>query len=213
MVVIRLAGRAVDHLVEHAHADQVVGEVDIETCKTLRRLIGEQERRQEGAEFAGHRAGIDNAVTGVDRCQRDGEAAEHFHQRTGAVGDARHLVGFVLDRTDADGETAPHLVFEREGLDHAHALQRLLHGFDDLRARGELHAGDTTHPANELAQEQERRRRDDESAERHRRILNNHDDAQPDQRHQIATYGGDQKVDHLADGDGAGREPAMNSDE
>ena len=134
VVVIRLAGRAVDYLVEHAHADQVVVEIDIETSKTLRRLIGEQERRQEGAEFAGHRAGIDDAVTGIDRRQRDGEAAEHFHQRTGAVGDARHLVGFVLDRTDADGEPAPHLVFEREGLDHAHALQRLLHGLDDLRA-------------------------------------------------------------------------------
>src|SRR3984957_14691142 len=47
VVVIRLAGWAVDHLVEHAYADQIVGEVDIETSKALRRFIGEQERRQE----------------------------------------------------------------------------------------------------------------------------------------------------------------------
>ena len=45
------------------------------------------------------------------------------------------------------------------------------------------------------------------SADRHHRILHHHDDAQPDQRHQIAADGGDQKVDHLADGDGAGGEP------
>ena len=85
--------------------------------------------------------------------ERDGEAAERFHQRAGAVGDARHFVGFVLDLADTDGKPAPHLVFEREGLDDAHALQRFLHGLDDARAAGELHAGDAAHAADQLAQE------------------------------------------------------------
>ena len=59
----------------------------------------------------------------------------------------------MLDLADADGKPAPHLVFEREGLDHPHALQGFLHGLDDARAAGELHAGDATHPADQFAKE------------------------------------------------------------
>ncbi len=177
IVVVRLARRAVDDLVEHAHADQIVVEVDIEPRQPLGRLVGEQKRREERDELARRRPGLDHAVAAVDRRQRDGEAAEHFHQRAGAVGDARHLVGFVLDLGDADVEPAPHLVLEREGLDHAHALQRFLHGLDDAGAAGELHARDAAHPADHLAQEEECRRRHDEAGERHQRILHHHHDA------------------------------------
>ena len=83
----------------------------------------------------------------------------------------------MLDLPDADGKPAPHLVLERECLDHANALQGFLHSLDDLRATGELHARDATHPADQLAQEQKRRRRHDNADKRHHRILDHHDDA------------------------------------
>ena len=71
--------------------------------------------------------------------QRDREAAERLHQRARAIGDARHLVGFVLHVGDALASMRrAHLVFERERLDDAHALQGLLQGLDDARAAGEL---------------------------------------------------------------------------
>ncbi len=207
VVVARLAGRAVDDLVKHTHADEIVVEVDIEPGQPLGRLIGKQEGEQERNEFARLRPGLDHAVAAVDRGERDGKTAEHFHQRTGAVGDARHLVGFMLDLADADGKPAPHLVFERECLDHSHALQGFLHGLDDARAAGELHAGDAAHPADQFAKEQKRGRRHDEAGKRHHRILHHHHDAKPDQRHQIAAYCGDEKIDHLAHRGGAGGEP------
>ena len=207
IVVVRLARRAVDDLVKHAHADEIVVEVDIEPRQPLRRLVGEQEGRHEGDEFAGRRAGLDHPIAAIDRSERDGEAAEHFHDRAGAIGDARHLVRFVLYRGHAVVEPPPHLVLEAEGLDHAHALQRFLHGLDDAGAAVELHAGDAAHAADDLAQKVEGRRRANEAEQRHRRILNHHHDAKSDQRHQIAADRGDQQIDHAADGVGAGGEP------
>ena len=47
----------------------------------------------------------------------------------------------------------------------------------------------------------------DEADQRHRRILDHHHDAEPDQRHQIAADGRDEKIDHLADRGGAGGQP------
>ena len=52
VVVARLARRAVDDLVQNAHADKVVVEIDIQPRQPLGRLVGEQERGQEGDEFA-----------------------------------------------------------------------------------------------------------------------------------------------------------------
>ena len=97
VVVVRFARRAIDHLVEDANAHQIVVEVDVEPRQSLGRLVGEQKRGKEGNEFARRRPGFDHAVAAVDRRQRDGKAAERFHQRAGAIGDPRHLVRFVLD--------------------------------------------------------------------------------------------------------------------
>ena len=53
MVVVRLGRRAVDHLEQHAHADELAGELDVEAREPLGRLVGEQERRHEGDELPG----------------------------------------------------------------------------------------------------------------------------------------------------------------
>ena len=67
VVIVRLARRAVDDLVEHAHADQIVIEVDVEPRQALGRLVGEQERRHERNKLARRRARFDHAVAAVDR--------------------------------------------------------------------------------------------------------------------------------------------------
>ncbi len=100
-----------------------------------------------------------------------------------------------------------HLVLERKRLDHAQALQRFLHGLDDARAAGELHAGDVADPPRQLAQKEDRRWRGDEAGERHHWILGHHHDCQPDQRHQVAADGSDQKIDDRRYRSGAGGQP------
>ena len=51
VVVERLGRRAVDDLEQHAHADQLVVEVEVEPREPLGRLVGEQERRDEREEL------------------------------------------------------------------------------------------------------------------------------------------------------------------
>ncbi len=120
---------------------------------------------------------------------------------------------FALDAFDADGKSSPHLVLERERLDHAHALKRFLHRLDDARAAGELRPRDAAHAAHQLAQDQERRRSHDEADKRHDRILDHHHDRQSDERQQVAADGGDEKIDNLATALAPVVSRAMNSDE
>ena len=138
VVVGRLGRGRVHHLEQHAHADEMVVEFEVEPREPLGRLIGEQERGEERDEAAGRRAFVDDQIAAVDDGERDREAAERLHQRARAVGDARPLVGLVLHVGDAGVEAAAHLVFERERLDDAQALQGLLQGLDRVRAAGEL---------------------------------------------------------------------------
>ena len=109
VVVGRLGRRAVDDLEQHAHADQVAVELEIEAREPLRRLVGEQECRKEREELARRRAELDDAIAAIDDRGGDREAAERFHQRRGAVGDARPLVRLVLDLSHIGVEARAHL--------------------------------------------------------------------------------------------------------
>src|SRR4051794_5431237 len=112
----------------------MVVELEIEPREPLGWFISEQERRKEGDEAARRCAFVDDQVAAVDDGERNREAAERLHDRARAVCDARPLVGLVLDRGYARIEAAAHFVFQRESLYDAQALQRLLQGFDRLRA-------------------------------------------------------------------------------
>ena len=115
----------------------------------------------------------------------------------------------ALRSTDRDVRVEPplHVVFEREGLDHAHALQRFLHGLDDARAavncmramlrtratslrRTSIAGGAATKPAIDITGS-----------------CITITMTKPDQRHQIAADGGDQKIDDRRHGLGAGGQP------
>ena len=207
VVVDRFARRAVDHLEQDAHAHQPAVELDVETGKALGRFVGQQERGDEGEELPGRGAGLDDAIAGIDKGEGDRAAAERLHQRARAIGDARHLVGFMLDVRDIAVEALAHDIFEREGLDDVDALQRFLQRLHDARAAMELAARDGVDAADHLAQNQERRRYDHEAEERHHRVLHHHHRHQSDQRQQIASDRGDQQIDHLRGRGGAGGQP------
>ena len=207
VVVVRLGRRAVDDLEQDADADEARVELDVEARQPLRRLIGQHEGGEEREELPRRRAGFDHAEAAVDQRAGDGEAAERFHQRAGAMRHPRPFVGLVLELGDVGVEPPPHHVFEREGLDGADALHRLLHGLQDARAAEELVAGDAVDAADHLAQHHERGRRHDEAEKRHDRVLIDHHREQADQREQIAADRGDDQVDDLARGGCAGGQP------
>ena len=98
VVVVGLGRRAVDDLEQDAHADQAGVEIDVEARQPLGRLVGQHEGGEEREELrpASRRS---RSRGSRHRSARSaiGEAAERLHQRARAVGDARHLVGFVLD--------------------------------------------------------------------------------------------------------------------
>ena len=86
VVIVWLACRAVDHFVEHAHADQIAGEVEVEPRQAFRRLIGQKEREQKREKLAGLRSGLDDSIAAIDKCQQDRDAGEDVHHRRGTAG-------------------------------------------------------------------------------------------------------------------------------
>ena len=121
------------------------------------------------------------------------------------MGGARPAVRLLLEIGDMSAvEPRPHRVLERVGLDDPDALHRLLHGFEDARAAGELPLGDAGDATDHLAQEVERGRHDHEAEERHHRVLHDHHDQQSDQHQQIAADGADDQVDGGTGGRGSG---------
>src|SRR5262249_7746108 len=109
--------------------------------------------------------GFDHPVTTIGYGHSDCAAAESFHQWAGAIGDARHLVGFILDGGDIAVEAIAHDVFEREGLHDANALQCFLHRFEDLGAAVKLRSRDRIDASDHFAQNQECGRGDYEAQE------------------------------------------------
>ena len=152
-------------------------------------------------------AGLDYTEAAIDQGACDRESSQRFHQRTGAVGDPRPFVRLLLDLRHMRVEAHPHRVFEREGLERAHALQGLLQRLENLRAAGKLVVRDRLDAADHLAQDQHCRRHDDDAEERHDGILHSHDRGEADERQQIAANRGNEQVQHLACCGGPGREP------
>ena len=100
-----------------------------------------------------------------------------------------------------------HLLFERERLDGADALQRFLHGFQNVGGAEELAVGESLDPFHELAQYQHCRRRHDEAEQRHQRILDHHHGDEADQEQDVAADRVDELVQNVGDGFRARCEP------
>ena len=107
----------------------------------------------------------DHAVAAVDDGERDREAAERLHQRAGAVATrAPSCWPRARRRRRCASKRCAHHVFERERLDDADALQRLLQGLDACACRRvNWRARDRADAADQLAQHEQRRRRDHEA--------------------------------------------------
>jgi hypothetical protein len=149
--------------------------------------------------WPGRLAERDHAVAAIEQAAGDREAAKHFHQRAGAVGHPRHLVGVALDGCDVLVDAIAHRLFERERLHRANALQRFLHRFENVGGAEELVVGKPLDPLHQLAQDQHRRRRQDESQQRHQRVLDHHHDDEADQLQQVAADRVDELVQNVGD--------------
>src|SRR5262245_41200947 len=158
VVVGRLGRGAVDDLEQDAYTDQCTVELDIETGKPLCRLIGQQERRNEGEKLAWRGACLDHTIAAIGDGNRKGAPTESFHQGAGAIGYASHLVGFIFDRCDIPVETLAHDVFEREGFHDADALQGLLQCFDNAGSALKLGACDRINATDQFTENEECRR-------------------------------------------------------
>src|SRR6516162_2494225 len=121
--VARFGLGMVDDVEQDAHPDQPAAEVDIEPSEGLGRLIRQHEGCEKREELAWGRAGLAHAEAAVDQCAGDRESAERLHQRARAVGDACPLVRFVLEVGNTSVEAGAHVLFQRERLEDAHALQ------------------------------------------------------------------------------------------
>ena len=171
----------VDDVEQDAHPDQPAVEVDIEPGEALGRLIRQHEGCEKREKLARGRAGLDHTETAVDQCAGDRESAKRLHQRARTVGDARPFVRFVLEVANTSVEAGAHVLFQRERLDDAHALQALLQRFQNARAAGELIMRNHLDAADHLAQNQHRRRHHDDAEHGQHGILHGHDRGKADE--------------------------------
>ena len=197
-VFTRLGRRGVDDVEQDANPDEAGVEVDVEAREALGRFVGEHECGEEGEKLTGRCAGFEHAVAAVNQGACDGEAAECLHHGARAIGDARPFVRFQLEGGNIGLEPLTHDILQRKRLDDTDTLYRLLHGFEDARAAGELVFCNAVDAADHLAQNDECRRHDNETEQRHYRVLPKHHRDEADQQEQIAAERGKNQVEHLA---------------
>ena len=131
--VARLARAGVEHLIHQGDADEAVLDFQIEPAQPLGRLIGEQQRADEGDEGAGVLAAIDDAPAAIEDDACDRQAAERVGERVRHRLDGRDLVGGALDIAHGRGHALAHAPLEIVGFDDPHALRGLEHDVEDAR--------------------------------------------------------------------------------
>ena len=157
----------------------------------------------------GRGAGLDHAIAAIDQRERDREAGR-APPSAGSSGWRPAPSCWLRVSTAATlaSKRARIASSSVKALTMRMPCTRLLQGLEHARAAGELAcARPCVMRLDQLAQDQHRRRHDDEAEQRHHRILHHHHGEQADQREQIAADRGDQQVEHLARGGGAGRQP------
>ncbi len=167
VVVGSFCRRAIEDFKKNTYTKKSAVEFDIEPGEPLGGFVGQKERGDEREELTGCGAGLDHAISAIGDSDRDRAAAQRLHQRARAVRNARHLVGLVLHGSHVLIEAFTHDLLQRECLDDADALNRLLQRLYDARPAVELSLGNGVDATNQLAQHEECRRSHDEAEERH----------------------------------------------
>ena len=98
-------------------------EIDIEPRQPLGRLVGQQERGDEGEELAGRRADLDHAIAAIDHAR----SRSRSRRASPSAGSERLATRAILLASCSTAATLSSMrsrmcVFEREGLDDADAL-------------------------------------------------------------------------------------------
>ena len=102
---------------------------------------------------------VDDAVAAIDRSRARWRRRRAFPSAGSSGSDTRAILLASYSTRRRSSKRLRIRVFEREGLDDADALDRLLQGLENARAALELVARDAVDPSDHLAQDQERGRR------------------------------------------------------
>src|SRR4029078_11028719 len=109
--------------------------------------------------------------------------------------DASHLVRIRFQRCDVGMEAVPQTRFQGQRLDHADALDHLLHGLDGSRTAVPLSQRYCFDSARQLAQAYRHWRNHDEADEGEQRILIDHDAKKTNQSEEVTTQRIDDETD------------------
>ena len=101
---IALLRLEVEDLVDHARIDQRALQRDLRARQPAGRVIGEQQRGDEGKHRARRLCAVERAIAGIGDDAGDGEAGQHFGDRRQPFGDAGDLVGLMLGMCDQRGQ-------------------------------------------------------------------------------------------------------------
>ena len=197
---MRLHFRLIEKFVEHSDAQERGVQVHMHAGQTFGGLIGQQDCGDEGEEGARRLAIDDDAQAPVNNDHGDGEAAQSLHHGARACAHRRQLVRRPLKLADGLGLAGAHLLFQREGLDDANALHRLLHRFHDLREADEFRGHDLADAHRQFARADHRDRHEDQRQRGHQGILDDHDAHQADEGQRVARQGGDHHIQGVGGG-------------
>ena len=196
---IALPWAHIEDLVDHPRIDQRALQIDLHAGEPARRVVGQQQRGDEGKHAARRLQGIGGAVAGIGDHAGDGEAGQHLGDRGDALGDACDLVLPGLGVVHQGGDLPRQLVLHGEGLDDCDALRGLLHGADQPRIDLHRLAGDLSQPSHQAVDGVDERRADQQGDQRQHRLLHDHHRHQRDQRDGIARHRLQRHAEQVAD--------------
>ncbi len=185
-------------VVDHPGIDQRAFDIDLRAGQPPRRIIGKQQRGDEGKHVAGGVAVDRRAVGGIGDDAGHGEAGKHLRNRRQPLRHAGDLVVARLGPVDQFADLGGELVLHGECLHHGNALHRFLHGADERGVDLDRFARDAPHAPHDVVDRPHQRRADDENAGRQEGLLPHHHADQADQRHQVADHGFQRHAEQVA---------------
>ena len=197
--LVALVRHRVEDFVDHPRIDGGALQRHLQARKTTGRIVGHQEGGDEGEEGARRYIVVDRAEGGIAENAGDREARKGLRHRRGALGQAGDPVRAVLRTLDDRLDLALQLLLHGEGLDDRDALDRLLHGAENMAVDLDRFARRVAQAARHVAKADQQRRRDQEDDDRQHPVLAEHDADQRDQREEIARDRGDRHVQNVAD--------------
>jgi hypothetical protein len=162
---------------QREHADrgrQALLQVGVQPGQALDRLVGQEQRGDEGEERSGRLGAGNHRLAAVEDHRDDRQATEHFHDRVQHAARARALVIELEHRLDGAGGARLLVGLHGVGLDVAHALEGLVEQGGQAPDLGLGMARYHAHPAADADDRQDRGRKNHEGDRGQQPVLVEH---------------------------------------